>query len=339
MAKNQAPAKTPTVAIARVLRELGFKQGTDFRIKGEYRNGYRVGTYVNLYGADVRESVSRFANTIENRVAESGFTFSVSVRYFDGTPWPTVANYGDRVRDEAPAVTEPAALVVDHTTDTVSVMDGVDAVAMAVAPQPTVQRSGRMVVRDPEPMLSMSGQRAEAKRRGLVPDADPYDGLSQKRIGSLTWACVAAGLEWFFQNTPEERRYTLRYYRGRADVEGWYLSDNAGGFSFAGRSLTAAALVVEDIYLNDRKAAQQDPHGVAIAAVAAAWPAGTKASGRDSYGGLHFGTVREASVGAVVKHRHPNYGRVYVVLELDGDESRVIGLPWIRVFADTLTRA
>lgn len=204
MTNNRPAAKTPTVAIARVLRDLGLKQGVDFRVKGAYRNGERIGTYVDLYGAEARQLVAGSADEIEELVEEqSGFAFHVSLTYSTaGNPFPIIANHGPRVRYPAP---------------------GLDAVAPRV----------------------VDGQ--------VIEPINPYDGLAQKRFGSLTWACRMNGFAWFFQNTLDSRKYELTYYRGRADVNGWYLSDGAGGRDFMGAKLTAAAEACENLILSDMR--------------------------------------------------------------------------------------
>lgn len=110
---TKTPPSTPTVAIARVLRDLGLTQGRgcDFRVTGEYRNGERVGTYVLLLTRQAKDVVAARADEIERLADESGFVFRVSVRYFDGKSRPmcTIANYGSRVRDTPPVVEEPPA--------------------------------------------------------------------------------------------------------------------------------------------------------------------------------------------------------------------------------------
>lgn len=104
MASNRPAAKTPTVAIARVLRDLGLKQGQDFRVKGEYRRGERIGTYVVLYSKAAEERVSVQRDVIEQRTAAEGFPFNVSVYYSKtGYRGVHVANFGTRVRETGPA--------------------------------------------------------------------------------------------------------------------------------------------------------------------------------------------------------------------------------------------
>ncbi|MGA5497744.1 hypothetical protein ACPCSP_25610 [Streptomyces cinereoruber] len=120
------PPKTPTVAIARVLRGLGLTQGRgcDFRVEGDYRNGERIGTYVLVLTRHADETIAAHADDIERLTGESGWAFRVSIRYLSDTGRPTtsVANYGDRVRQEPPAAApepEPvAAADPEPTPDT-----------------------------------------------------------------------------------------------------------------------------------------------------------------------------------------------------------------------------
>jgi hypothetical protein len=111
MARTAAPAKTPTVAIARILRGLGLTQGRggkDFRVCGEYRNGERQYTYVVVYSRHAEEVIAEHADEIEARADEAGFPFRVSVRYSTaGHPHTSVQNAGSRVRETPPV--EPAA--------------------------------------------------------------------------------------------------------------------------------------------------------------------------------------------------------------------------------------
>ncbi|MFF5968216.1 hypothetical protein ACFY64_31735 [Streptomyces collinus] len=122
---SQPAPSSPTVAIARVLRDLGLTQGRggDFRVTGEYRNGERIGTYVLLLGSHADEVVAENADEIERMVGETGFAFRVSVRYFEGKnrPVASIANYGSRVRDTppAPAATEEAPAEPEPVVDEV----------------------------------------------------------------------------------------------------------------------------------------------------------------------------------------------------------------------------
>jgi hypothetical protein len=107
MATTTAPAKTPTVAIARILRGLGLTQGRggkDFRVGGEYRNGERQYTYVVAYSRRAEEVIAAHADEIEARADEAGFSFRVSVRYSAGGRVHTsVQNAGPRTRETPPA--------------------------------------------------------------------------------------------------------------------------------------------------------------------------------------------------------------------------------------------
>lgn len=99
MAKTLAPAKTPGVAVARVLRGLGLKQGRDFRVKGEYKSGERIGTNAVITGTAANQVVADNADAIEQQAAEAGFQFRVSI-YFtpSGSVWVWVSNTGKRTR-------------------------------------------------------------------------------------------------------------------------------------------------------------------------------------------------------------------------------------------------
>ncbi|ALY07311.1 hypothetical protein SEA_MAIH_61 [Streptomyces phage Maih] len=99
MAKTLTPAKTPGVAIARVLRGLGLKQGLDFGVRAERKNGERIGTRVAVFGQRANQIVADNANAIEQQAGDAGFHFNVSV-YFtpSGSVWVAVANFGQRTR-------------------------------------------------------------------------------------------------------------------------------------------------------------------------------------------------------------------------------------------------
>lgn len=104
--------RTPTVAIARVLRSLGLTQGSDFRVTGDYSNGERTGTYVLVLSGKARDLIAAQADEIERLSAETPFPFHVSLRYLGGPrPVPSVANYGSRVRDTPEAEVEAAPAV------------------------------------------------------------------------------------------------------------------------------------------------------------------------------------------------------------------------------------
>ncbi|MEU0181455.1 hypothetical protein ABZ312_09725 [Streptomyces sp. NPDC006207] len=106
------PARTPSVAIARVLRGLGLAQGTgrDFKVVGEYRNGERNATTVLLLSRHGDEVAAQHADEIERLAAEAGWAFRVSVTYStSGRPMVIITNGPcDRARQTPPpAPTEP----------------------------------------------------------------------------------------------------------------------------------------------------------------------------------------------------------------------------------------
>lgn len=101
------PAKTPTVAIARVLRALGLKQGDDFRVTGMYQNGggirERIGTYVVVLSRRADDTIAANADAIQEAAAEAGFSFRVSIYYSDkGRVFTSVRNFGQTVRQDPP---------------------------------------------------------------------------------------------------------------------------------------------------------------------------------------------------------------------------------------------
>lgn len=75
MATPLPRAKTPNVAIARVLRGLGLKQGTDFSVSGNGLNG----TVVTVKTELAHERVATAQAAIEKRAADEGFPFRVSI--------------------------------------------------------------------------------------------------------------------------------------------------------------------------------------------------------------------------------------------------------------------
>ncbi|MFF4796357.1 hypothetical protein ACFY2M_43570 [Streptomyces sp. NPDC001276] len=104
--KNLPAPSFSTVVIARVRRGLGLTQGRggDFRGTGEYRAGERIGTYVLPLSRHADEVIAEHADEIERLADETGYAFSVSVRYLNGDRLMT--NYGSRLRQTSPA---PAA--------------------------------------------------------------------------------------------------------------------------------------------------------------------------------------------------------------------------------------
>lgn len=75
MATPLPPAKTPDVAIARVLRGLGLTRGVDFSVYGNGLNGTTVTVKTELG----HERVATHQQAIESRVEAEGFPFRVAV--------------------------------------------------------------------------------------------------------------------------------------------------------------------------------------------------------------------------------------------------------------------
>jgi hypothetical protein len=100
------PAKTPTVAIARILRDMGLKQGLhgDFAVRGYSERGERLGTMVVLYTRAANILIDERADEIERLSEESGWVFRVSTRYHhvSGAAYPDLCNFGKRVRRTRP---------------------------------------------------------------------------------------------------------------------------------------------------------------------------------------------------------------------------------------------
>lgn len=74
---------TTTATITRVLRELGLTNrggDRDFRVKGLYRAGERVSTYVVLYGTHACQVAMAAAERIEAATLAAGYPFTVTVR-------------------------------------------------------------------------------------------------------------------------------------------------------------------------------------------------------------------------------------------------------------------
>ncbi|WP_405759482.1 hypothetical protein OG234_13370 [Streptomyces sp. NBC_01420] len=106
MALVSAP-RTPSVAVARELRQLGLQQGPgkDFRVAGAIVRGERNHTYVLLLNDDARQVVADHADDLEQRLAAGPFPFTVSVRYHGDRPEPSIHNgHMERIREERPTV-------------------------------------------------------------------------------------------------------------------------------------------------------------------------------------------------------------------------------------------
>jgi hypothetical protein len=99
------PAKTPTVAIARILKDTGLTQGHagDFCVRGFYRRGERIGTMVVLFNRGANETVAANADTIARASEEAGWVFGVGIHYSDnGKVWCDVSNFGGHPRHNPP---------------------------------------------------------------------------------------------------------------------------------------------------------------------------------------------------------------------------------------------
>lgn len=306
-------AKTPTVAIARVLRGLGLKQGKDFRVKGKYEgrgdNRFRVSTYVAVLSDDADRIIADNADRIEELVhATSGFTFYVSIYYTaGGRLWTWIENAGIRTRDAAPVATADKG---QPALDTVSRRTSHQMGHRIVGGAPVIKAKlgeARPAFHQPHPIA----------KAPAAPDLDahPYEGLAQKPFGSLTWACEEAGQVWFFQNTRNSPRYTLRAYRGRARMVGWYLSGpgigQPGSDRYMGATVTIAATAAQDVILEHAWITGR------MEEAATQWPKGTRVQGVDSYGVTCMGTVNGVSWGVVTNPDHKNYGRTWVDVTWD----------------------
>lgn len=109
---KRPPAKTPTVAIARILTDMGLKRGKgkDFSVRGFKRNDEHFGTMVVPFTRTANDLIDSRADEIERLSDEAGFPFLVSTEYgVNGKTWPNLANFGERVRSERPRVEDKPA--------------------------------------------------------------------------------------------------------------------------------------------------------------------------------------------------------------------------------------
>jgi hypothetical protein len=340
----------PSTAVARILRHLGLKQGSDFRVKGQYKgsgaNRERIGTYVAVLTKEADQVVADHADEIEQMAANAGHSFRVSIHFTaGGRMWTWVANYGQRTRDAAPvatadrdgAVLDSGSRKAAHELDR-KIVGGPATLpgytAKLGAPRPAFQQAADALA-DIEPDTGAadrqqatqdavrgcgecgrtSGHKLDCST-GRNIDGHSYDGLAQRWFGPLLWACQEAGQVWFFQNTRNSARYVLRVYNGRAQVNGWYLSGpgvgEPGSSKFMGATLTIAATAAEEIISEHRFIS------AAMERTARQWPKGTRVQGVDSYGVTCMGTVNGAGWGVVTAPGHENYGRTWV--DVDWDE-------------------
>lgn len=326
MAKNQTPAKTPGVAIARVLRGLGLKQGLDFGVRAVRKNGERIGTRVAVFGRPANQTVADNADLIEQQAGDAGFHFNVSV-YFtpSGIVWVHVGNYGEKTRQTHFLSATPAEPVAAEDTEARTLRDR--AVALADQQPEPVVAEGRARTRDEyvaerkqgirtrtaTPRISATlGAPRPAFEQPEAPAFDPYAGRAVRVSGSRKWGCGEAGQMWYFQTTEHGPRYTLRVYLGRAMVNGWYLSgpgiisdlyvagDLTTGMVQAGNVIDGFAWLIHRM---------ED--------VAYYYPKGQRVQGLDNYGVTCMGTVNGAGWGAVTDAAHANYGRTWADVTWD----------------------
>lgn len=320
----------PSTIIARILRQLGLKQGHDFRVRGEYRgrgaDRERIGTYVAALTKEADQAVADHADEIERLSAEQGNSFRVSIHFTAaGRTLTWIANYGQRTRDAAPVATaDKGQPALDTSSRRTAHQLGHRIVGGAqITPQrpATLEEATAAVAafgqRFPKLKLGAARPAFEQPKAPAVPDlnAHPYEGLAQKPFGSLTWACEEAGQTWFFQNTRNSARYTLRVYRGRAHLVGWYLSGpgigQPGSDRYMGATVTIAATAAQDVILEHAWITGR------MEEAATQWPKGTRVQGVDSYGVTCMGTVNGVSWGVVTDPDHANYGRTWVDVTWD----------------------
>ncbi len=350
MTKNQAPAKTPGVAIARVLRGLGLKQGLDFGVRAVRKNGERIGTRVAVFGRPANQTVADNADKIEQLAGDAGFHFNVSV-YFtpSGIVWVHVGNYGEKTRQTHFLSATPAEPVAAEDTEAQTLRDR--AVALAdQQPEPITVKSGARTLdeyvaerkqRAAEALKGLAGQVTDAVddavKQGIrtrtatprisatlgaprpafeqQPEAaafDPYAGRTVRVSGSRKWGCGEAGQMWYFQTTEHGPRYTLRVYLGRAQANGWYLSGPG---------------IIADLYMAGDLTTAMFQAGSVIETfawlihrmedVSYYYPKGQRVQGVDNYGVTCMGTVNGAGWGAVTDAAHANYGRTWADVTWD----------------------
>lgn len=348
MAKNQTPAKTPGVAIARVLRGLGLKQGLDFGVRGEWKNGERVGTRVAVFGRPANQLVADNADLIEQLSGDAGFHFNVSV-YFtaSGSVWVHVGNYGKKTRQTHFLSATPAEPT--ETPEDQPLRDRAVALADESMTEPVTEGRARTLddyvaerkQRAAEALKGLVGQVTDAvddavkhgiRTRTATPRIsatlgaprpafgqteaapfNPYEGRAVRLIAGRKWGCGTAGQMWYFQTTEHGPRYTLRVYLGRAQADGWYLSGPG---------------IVADRYMaGDLTTAMVQAGSVIdgfawlihrLEDVSHYYPKGQRVQGLDSYGVTCMGTVNGVAWGAVTDPLNENYGRTWA--DVDWDE-------------------
>jgi hypothetical protein len=313
---------TPTVAIGRILRGLGLKQGHDFRVRGQYQgrgaDRERIGTYVVVLSKQADQTVADRADEIEQLSADAGHSFRVSIHFTTGgRMWTWVANYGQRTRDAAPVATADAdGAPLDSSSRQRSVKLGLRVATTAGTDQQAADFQGGTVPghRRADTVSQLPKLKLGAARPAFEQpkDAHPYDGLAQRRVGALYWACEEADQTWFFQDGRNTARYTLRRYTGRVRPNGWLLSGpGIDGDRWVGRTFTTAAEAAEDVILRFKWISDR------MDECARQWPQGTRVQCVDSCGVTCMGTVNGVSWGVITDTDHANYGRTWVDVTWD----------------------
>ncbi len=325
-------AKTPTVAIARVLRGLGLVQGADFRVKTKYKgsgaNRERIGTHVAVLSKEADQIIADNADFIEEMVKlDGGWVFNVSIHFTTGgRVWTWVANYGSRTRDTHFLSDIGRVSKADYVTrynrppEDIRSLDeakkspfratlGEPRPAFDQKPDETQQEASASRWVCPAPPLTVKSTNSPVRQEGT----HPYDGKVTRHYGALTWACETAGKVWFFQKNQHSPRYTLTNHNGGAKLSGWYLTGlgvDPDGI-WMGLTLSEAAKEAYGEILAHEHLAER------VESATRRWPKGTRVQGLDTYGVLCNGTVHGATVGVVLLPGHENYGRIYADVAWD----------------------
>ncbi|AMD42805.1 hypothetical protein SEA_XKCD426_64 [Streptomyces phage Xkcd426] len=338
MAKTTATAKTPTVAIARVLRSLGLKQGKDFSVSGEYRSagGYRerIGTFVSLHNSAALDLVIERADDIEELVQQDGgWSFHVSICYtLRGARIVTIANFGSRVRQpkpgtEVPAAEVPAAEVPAAEAEPVIVV-ATEAEAIAVRAERQAER--RTPAAD---LIGRSYSKQIERWSNGSPDDYTVTATASALVSGYTdpWTREqhAVGVRFTLHDSDTGRTVhtslpLAEYRRHWVDAEGVTLVDP--------EDETAP------VY-NPAGARPEQTREERVAAVNRAFGRGTRVKGFDSSGKPRTGTVNGVDYGMVDRETHPNFGRIYLGVDWDApDMPERGGKLRARPFADELTK-
>lgn len=195
MTRKLAPAKTANVAIARVLRSLGLKQGHDFRINGKAARG----TYVNLISRESHQVTADNARTIVKAASDTGFPFDVDVHTF---PTGTICVY---ISNRAVPVGAETGRVLANGAPTQRVAD-----RRSGCTDTTGQRHASLASEWPEGTRVSGHDSAGVLRTGTVYDGDhgtvlnpAHHNYGRTYVG-VTWDELRNGL-W---NMPRNRPFT-----------------------------------------------------------------------------------------------------------------------------------